>query len=329
MSGDSTSDSCLRSPRDGPWCWQSKTARRIIRDGCDASATVASALAVYAALTEIASDEGRQEFTTTVAHIASYSGLADRCVRARLRDLELLNVVAIETPALKAPSLYRLLGVEFSKAAAVRHCSPSVRHISPDVRQTAPHDRHQKPDVRHSIGAPSVPTVEERGKKDQRTQTPPAGAAADARVVDLCFNALCAAEGSNPSHLTKSECRRIAVALTEIRAATPAVTPAEIAVRAARYSRVMPNGCRLTAMAMAKNWSKLEPHNPRPDVIIPDEPEYWREFLNEEHEGSKYSRDGEHEGTSWRELPDHVRTLCLKGLPGWLERTGRVAASAA
>jgi hypothetical protein len=69
--------------------------------------------------------------------------------------------------------------------------------------------------------------------------------------------------------------------------------------------------------------------NPRPDVIIPEEPEYWREFLNEEHEGSKYSRDGEHEGTSWRELPDHVRTLCLKGLPGWLERTGRVAASAA
>ena len=59
----------LRSIKGVPFCWQSKAVRRAIREAFDATHNVASALAVYDALTEIASDEESETFATTHAWI--------------------------------------------------------------------------------------------------------------------------------------------------------------------------------------------------------------------------------------------------------------------
>ncbi len=99
----------VRQTQNGPFCWQSKAARRKIRDALDGANTVASGLGVYDALTEIASDHQAESFQTTHAHIAKISGLASTCVKQRLRDLKELGLIAIETPNLKMPSTYSIL----------------------------------------------------------------------------------------------------------------------------------------------------------------------------------------------------------------------------
>jgi hypothetical protein len=64
--------------QEKPWCWQPKEARRRIRDQLDGTEEIASALSIYDALTEIASDKGAPVFETTQAYIAMIAGLADR-----------------------------------------------------------------------------------------------------------------------------------------------------------------------------------------------------------------------------------------------------------
>lgn len=94
-----------------PFCWQHKAALRKIRESFDAEKVVASALAVYLALTEIASDEKSETFTTTHAWISQKSGVSPRTVQDRLNGLAEIGIVSISTPALKSPSTYRLLSV--------------------------------------------------------------------------------------------------------------------------------------------------------------------------------------------------------------------------
>ena len=101
----------LRVCGDAPFCWQHKPALRLIREAFDADKTVASALAVYLALTEIASDEESEVFTTTHAWIAQKCGVSPRTVQDRLNGLVEISLVEIHTPALKSPSTYRLLSV--------------------------------------------------------------------------------------------------------------------------------------------------------------------------------------------------------------------------
>ncbi len=92
-----------------PWAWQDKRVLRKIRKAFDSQNAVASALAVYHALTEIASDEAVDEFTTTVPHVAHRAGLSPRTTGKRIADLARLGVLAVQTPKLKAPSTYALL----------------------------------------------------------------------------------------------------------------------------------------------------------------------------------------------------------------------------
>jgi DNA-binding Lrp family transcriptional regulator len=101
----------LRVCGKAPFCWQHKGALRKIREAFDAEKTVASALAVYLALTEIASDEEREVFQTTHAWISQKSGVSPRTVQDRLNGLAEIGVVQIITPALKSPSTYWLLPV--------------------------------------------------------------------------------------------------------------------------------------------------------------------------------------------------------------------------
>lgn len=101
-----------RQPSDeGPWCWQAKAVRRKIRDAFDATNNVATALAVYDALTEIASDEGAETFTTTHAWIQRMSGVSVSTVKKHLSVFADMSIVRISTPALRAPSTYVLLSL--------------------------------------------------------------------------------------------------------------------------------------------------------------------------------------------------------------------------
>lgn len=101
----------LRQSSGTAWAWQDKAALRRIREAFDASNDVSSALAAYVALTEIASNEQRDEFTTTHAWIARTSGLSVRTVQSRIKVLAEIGLVEVITPALRAPSTYRLLAL--------------------------------------------------------------------------------------------------------------------------------------------------------------------------------------------------------------------------
>jgi hypothetical protein len=89
-----------------PFAWQDKRVLRHIREQCE---DPASALAVYHALTVVASDKQAESFQTTHAWLAALAGFSERTVRARVHDLERIGAVAVETPPLRAPSTYRLL----------------------------------------------------------------------------------------------------------------------------------------------------------------------------------------------------------------------------
>ena len=98
--------------QEKPFAWQSKPVLRKIRESFDAEKTVASALLVYFALTEIASDNKDDTFQTTHAYIAQKSGLSPRTVQARLSGLVEIGLLEVSTPQLRAPATYRLLSVK-------------------------------------------------------------------------------------------------------------------------------------------------------------------------------------------------------------------------
>ncbi|WP_414660228.1 hypothetical protein [Horticoccus sp. 23ND18S-11] len=97
--------------KEDPWCWQSKAVRRRIRDAFDATNNVASALGVYDALCEIASDKGSETYETTHAWIQRISGVGVTTIKAHLPVFVEMGLLHISTPTLRAPSTFTLLAV--------------------------------------------------------------------------------------------------------------------------------------------------------------------------------------------------------------------------
>lgn len=114
-----------RATRNGPFCWQSKSARRAIRAAFDATNNVATALAVYDAITEIASDAQSETFTTTHAWIQQLSGVGISTIKKHLGILSELGLVSITTPSVRAPSTYTLLSIANDCPTLANHC-PSI-----------------------------------------------------------------------------------------------------------------------------------------------------------------------------------------------------------
>lgn len=129
--------------------------------------------------------------------------------------------------------------------------------------------------------------------------------AAPARKRDELFDCLAKAEGSDPLQLTKRAARTVAVALAEIRKASPAVTAEEIARRAERYRRVMPQGSTMTASALAKHWARcgeivrISSAPPKPT-----EPANWRATLKRLFPDAS-------DDLAWPALPESVRQQIL------------------
>jgi hypothetical protein len=104
-----------RTP-EAPYCWQSKAARRIIREYYDGDSFGASCLGVYDALTEIASDEQAETFTTQQSHIARKACLGVTTVKKALPQLRRLRVVDYTTPRLRGPITFTLVATRLTLA---------------------------------------------------------------------------------------------------------------------------------------------------------------------------------------------------------------------
>jgi len=76
------------------------------------------------------------------------------------------------------------------------------------------------------------------------------------RPRDLIFETVCEVVGIDARALTKPGRGALNVALRDIRAASPDVTPQEVKRRAERYARKF-SGAALTAPALAKHWASL------------------------------------------------------------------------
>jgi hypothetical protein len=108
-----------RTP-EAPYCWQSKAVRSLIREDYDGDHFGAAALVVYDALTEIASDEQSETFTTLQSHIAKKTCLGVTTIKKALPELRRLGAIAYETPKLRGAISFTLLAVRRPTLVATR-----------------------------------------------------------------------------------------------------------------------------------------------------------------------------------------------------------------
>lgn len=97
-----------RTP-EPPYCWQSKVARRAIREAMNGNGCTPALLSLYDALCEIASNEGKESFEAGQPHIGTLAGMSARNVRRLEPLLEQVGVVHIVRPALRGHCTYTLL----------------------------------------------------------------------------------------------------------------------------------------------------------------------------------------------------------------------------
>jgi hypothetical protein len=143
--GDESSPGPREIKKSKGWAWADKASLRKIREAFDRTNDVASALSVYFALCECASDAGKERFKTTHAWIAGKSGWSPRTVQARLKVLADLKLIRVHTQALRGPSTYELLEYD---------------------QQPLPSDTQPLPSVRQPAFSTSLPTLEENKNKE-------------------------------------------------------------------------------------------------------------------------------------------------------------------
>lgn len=132
------------------------------------------------------------------------------------------------------------------------------------------------------------------------------------------------------SHLTSLEPKALEEYLDHLGTQFPGVNIRGEIPRATAYvRRTRGASAKLTLKYFEEQWlpraggPSLAEH--APIERIPDEPEYWREMVNEEFPGSDYARGGSKEGTAWANLDADIRRHFMATLPRWLKQTGRAA----
>ncbi len=206
----------------------------MIREAFDATNDVASALGVYDALTEIASDLQSETFQTTHAWIQRISGQSVATIKRRLAAFADLGIVRIDTPALRAPSTYHLLSLA-NHEPTLANDELALAH-SPFRAPRATSEESQK----------------KLEKKERTTLPAPAG-----RERNPIFDALAAATDGPADQLTAPTARAVGVALAVIRKVSPDLTCAEIERRASNYKSHFENAA-MTASALSKHWARCD-----------------------------------------------------------------------
>lgn len=125
-----------------PFCWQDKPTLRKIRE---LAPSPGSALAVYLALTEIASDKESDTFQTTHHYIGKVSGFSWRTVLERLKDLQRIGVIEVQTPRMKAPSTYRLLRASLRLGRSAIDAERSAKMEASSLQSYEERNREKKP----------------------------------------------------------------------------------------------------------------------------------------------------------------------------------------
>ncbi|GEM_PF-2286940 len=116
--------------QEAPFIWSSKRTLERIRN-CSAVKHYSTALAVYNALTWIASDEGRNVFTVEQETIGRRCGFNARTVRRSLPQLEAAGVVHISKPGVRSAATYTLLSFDTQPTPIEQTLSPIERTLSP------------------------------------------------------------------------------------------------------------------------------------------------------------------------------------------------------
>ncbi|MGA7724638.1 MAG: hypothetical protein WCA95_05115 [Opitutaceae bacterium] len=275
----SAPEKSTRSPKNGPYCWQSKAARRKIREAFDATHDVASALSVYDALSEIASNKQSETFTISQAAIGECAGVSVRTAAPILEVLVEIGLIGIVKPIVRGNHTYTLFAFGNGCASFGNKC------------RTFGNGRFD----------PSLPTYEESQKNQEEleknlTASPAAPSAAvekPARPRNELFDALARACGSNPDEMTARQRKACGVALAEIVKACPNVKPSDFQSRAAYYRKTYRDAA-LTPSALCNHWSEY----PKPlqaqavPATIPEPHPEWRAIMRRHYEGSPLLEDG-------------------------------------
>ena len=134
-----------RDIRDGPWCYQVKSVVRRIRDLSETTHDVSSALALYLALTEAASDEGAPTFTRRVAELATLAGLRYRKSEILLARFEQAGLIGVQRNFMlgtqsRLPSTYTLFALGIENATSLTECST----LRTERNQSVPIEEEQR-----------------------------------------------------------------------------------------------------------------------------------------------------------------------------------------
>jgi len=132
-----------RSIKTAPFAWQHKDALRMIRDHFeDRNGHSAFALAIYLALSELASDTQSATFTQPISKIAQRAGASYRTTADtlnRLESLKLIHVQRNKVPGTKenAPSTYTMLGTPcLTLGKQNQNCLPRVLNNQKNNEET-------------------------------------------------------------------------------------------------------------------------------------------------------------------------------------------------
>jgi hypothetical protein len=255
-------------------------------------------LAVYLALAEHASDAQAETFEARRGEIAARAGVNVRTVDAGLAVLVKSRVLHVERRRIDAttnlPSLYTLLSF-----------GGIIKPLGGDIN--SPPSASIPLVAKCTEKVTTAPLLKKLRRTEKNLNLAPAE---PAQVRDELFLALALAEGSDPDQLTEGASKRIAVALAQIRRATPTVTPQMISDRADVYrSRVMPAGNRLTAHALAMHWAKC---GQRPMTAGTSPPlaatTGWRATLEQLFPGNAVSADPER---TWASVDPDTRAKVI------------------
>lgn len=262
-------ESANRKNSDGPWCWQSKEIRRLIRDAAGDNHTLKrDTLAVYAALTELASDQQNEEVRASHSIIFDRSGVSVAQVKRALSFLRQSLLIAWNVPNLRAPCIYKLLKYKENTIAQEElTLAPPELAIAqgPFHRSGATPEESEKNGMKN--GDEEIPILPPAGGAIAQAPpsppplTPATTPAPKPRARNPLIDALATFERIPLAEITRSTGSRLGKALADIHEATPEVTPEEISRRADNYRLTFLN-CATTATALAKHWGTCHSRPP-------------------------------------------------------------------
>lgn len=204
------------------------------------------ALAVYRALSEIASDRQKETFAATHAMIFHQSGVSVTQIKRALNFLKANHFISWTTPLLRGPCLYTLIDYHVN----------AIGQPELTLGQDGLTLGHGRFDGKTATSEESLEESQKNPENNLPPAPPPASEAKKPRPRNELSDALAIACGSDPLQMTSSAARTCAVKAAEIRKASPDVTPDEMKRRAQCYLSKY-RDASLTPPALCAHWAEF------------------------------------------------------------------------